>query len=373
MKKALLVTEDFYPFLGGVSTYWEHLGEHMPIHDWVVLAPLLSRGAQEKQTLYRIYRKKFYRKWLFPRWIPIFFHIASVCKREHIQMIVVTHVLPVGTVARMVSLVFRIPYCVSVHGLDISLALRNKRKKALCGAVLRHASFILANSQSTAHTLSFYRVNQALIHLLYPSPSITPALLDPTWPSQLRAKFSSKKILLTVGRLVRRKGHEYVVRALPGLLVQFPDLVYCIVGDGPHREFLEHLTDQLSLRDHVVFLGSLPPQEIAGWYHACSIFIMTPEEVNGDVEGFGIVYLEAGSFGKPVIGTRTGGVPEAVIDGETGMLIEQKNSVEIQETIRRLLDDPEFAHRLGQRGRERVAESFNWKQQAEKLQYLLSL
>ncbi len=91
MKKALLVTEDFYPFLGGVSTYWEHLGEHMPIHDWVVLAPLLSRGAQEKQTLYRIYRKKFYRKWLFPRWIPIFFHIASVCKREHIQMIVVTH------------------------------------------------------------------------------------------------------------------------------------------------------------------------------------------------------------------------------------------------------------------------------------------
>ncbi|MEK7123094.1 MAG: glycosyltransferase family 4 protein, partial [Patescibacteria group bacterium] len=112
---------------------------------------------------------------------------------------------------------------------------------------------------------------------------------------------------------------------------------------------------------------------IAQWYDACTLFIMTPEDIDGDVEGFGIVYLEANSFGKPVIGTRTGGVAEAVHDGVTGILVEQKNISQIQEAVLRILRDGELATRLGQTGKRRVAEEFSWKKQAEKLKYLLSL
>ena len=182
-----------------------------------------------------------------------------------------------------------------------------------------------------------------------------------------------KKIILTVGRLVKRKGHEYVLRALPGVLAQEPDVVYCIISDGPYRKELEALTAELGMQQHVVFTGTLSPEDIAQWYAACAVFIMTPEDIAGDIEGFGIVYLEAQSFGKPVIGTRVSGVVEAVADGVTGVLVEQRDTVAIQHAIVRIVADTDFARRLGEAGKHRVAESFQWKHQAEKLQYVLSL
>lgn len=374
MKKSLLVTLDFHPNVGGVATYWKELGEWVSPSQWVVLAPPLPKGAQELKANYRIIRKSLLSRFLFPRWLPLFFHILYVCRRHHIERIVITHILPVGTAVWLLSKFLRIPYVVSAHGLDIASPRANARKKFLCARILHAANWIIVNSKATAAVVREYGIHEKKIQFVYPCASITPELLKGTvGNSALPAGVKSKKIILTVGRLVKRKGHEYVLRALPGVLAQEPDVVYCIIGDGPHRKDLELLTDELGMRDHVLLTGRLSSQDIAQWYAVCAVFIMTPEDIAGDIEGFGIVYLEAQSFGKPVIGTRVSGVVEAVADGVTGVLVGQRDTVAIQHEIVHMLTDTDFAQRLGEAGKHRVAESFQWKHQAEKLQYLLSL
>ncbi|MBI4599922.1 glycosyltransferase family 4 protein [Candidatus Uhrbacteria bacterium] len=374
MKKTLLVTLDFYPNVGGVAAYWKNIGERLPSSQWVVFAPLLQKGERELSAPYPIIRRALLSRFLFPRWLPLFFHILSACRAHHIERIIVGHILPTGTVVWILSALFHIPFIVSAHGLDIAAPRAHKRKKFLCSAVLHAASWVVVNSKATAAVVHGYGVSEKKIQYVYPAPSITPALLkesrgSPALPDAVK----NMKIILTVGRLVKRKGHAYVLRALPGVLAREPDVFYCIIGDGPYRQELEALTAELNIGQHVLFTGVISSEEIAQWYTACRVFIMTPEDIEGDIEGFGIVYLEAQSFGKPVIGTRVSGVVEAVADGETGILVEQRDTSAIQREIIHLLTDVDFSQKLGEAGKHRVAENFQWKHQAEKLQYLLSL
>lgn len=374
MKKTLLVTLDFYPNVGGVAAYWRELGERLPLADWIVLAPPLPKDEQELPARYPIIRRSLMSRFLFPHWLPLFFHIFTLCRTYRIERIVIAHVLPIGTAVWLLSKFNHIPYIVSAHGFDIAGVRTHARKKWLCSQILRSARWIVVNSKSTAQVVHSYGIEEKKIHCVYPAPSITPVLLKREGVlSAVPDRARNASIILTVGRLVKRKGHAYVLRALPGILAQEPNIFYGIIGDGPYRAELELLTAELHLQQQVFFTGKISSEEIAQWYAACKVFIMTPEDIEGDIEGFGIVYLEAQSFGKPVIGTRVSGVSEAVADGETGILVEQRDTVAIQHALVRMLTDTDFAQKLGEAGKRRVAENFQWKHQAEKLQYVLSL
>ncbi len=374
MKKTLLITLDFYPNVGGVAAYWRELGQWLPSSDWIVLAPPLPKGEREIAVKYQIIRRSLISRFLFPRWLPLFYHIFKACRTYHVERIVVAHVLPIGTAVWLLSKCTHIPYIVSVHGLDIASARTHSRKKWACSHILRSARWIVVNSKSTSTVVRSYAIDEKKIHCVYPAPCITPVLLKSGAPLlALPESARSSRIILTVGRLVKRKGHAYVLRALPGVLAQEPNILYCIIGDGPYRAELESLAAELHLQKNVLFTGMISSEEIAHWYANCSVFIMTPEDIEGDIEGFGIVYLEAQSFGKPVIGTRVSGVSEAVADGVTGILVEQRDTVAIQHALVQLLTDSMYTHKLGEAGKLRVAENFQWKHQAEKLQYILSL
>jgi len=375
MKKTLLVTLDFFPTIGGIATYWERLGMYLPSRQWVVLAPPLEKDAPELSANYAIIRRSFLTRFFFPRWVPLFFHVLTVCRKERVERIIVAQILPIGTVVWFLAKVFHIPYIVSAHGLDIAAPLTNPRKRFLCSRILQSAQWVIVNSRATEGVVRAYGISEKKIRFVYPAPSITPALLSQKKEktSAIPTTMQGKTIILTVGRLVKRKGHAFVLRALPGILAALPNVVYCIVGDGHYRDELIALARDLNIQDSVFFTGTLSSAAIAQWYDACSVFVMTPEDSAGDIEGFGIVYLEAQSFGKPVIGTRVSGVVEAVLDGATGVLVEQRNTVEIQKEIIHLLIDTEYAKKLGEAGRQRVTEEFQWKHQSEKLEYLLSL
>ena len=182
-----------------------------------------------------------------------------------------------------------------------------------------------------------------------------------------------KKILLTVGRLVERKGQDTVISALPEIIKKVPDLKYLIVGTGPYQKTLARLVDQNQLGNYVKFINPSSENDLAALYQLCDVFIMPSRQLpSGDVEGFGIVYLEANSFGKPVIGGRSGGVPEAVIDGQTGILVDPTNIDQIAQQTIRLLTNQALAQRLGLQGLERVAEEFDWQAQTEKIKQILS-
>jgi phosphatidylinositol alpha-1,6-mannosyltransferase len=173
-------------------------------------------------------------------------------------------------------------------------------------------------------------------------------------------------LLLSIGRLVARKGFDDCIRAVANLAAEGLSVRYAIVGDGPARRDLEKLAADIGAGDRVRFIGTVTKADLAAHFAACDAFVMTPKMRGADVEGFGIVYLEAGLFGKPVIGSRSGGVPDAVLHEKTGLLVEPGKHDAIAAAVRRLAADKAFRDRLGDAGRRRVLEEFSPERAAER-------
>lgn len=172
--------------------------------------------------------------------------------------------------------------------------------------------------------------------------------------------------LLTVGRLVSRKGIDRVLEALAVLLAEFPDLRYRIVGDGPDRQRLESLASELGVGHAVTFLGRVPDEALPSLYRQAHIFVMPAREERdaASVEGFGIVYLEASASGLAVVAARSGGVSEAVRAGETGRLVPPDDPEALVRALRALIVDGEERERLGCAGRRWTVEEMGWEQTA---------
>jgi phosphatidylinositol alpha-1,6-mannosyltransferase len=174
-------------------------------------------------------------------------------------------------------------------------------------------------------------------------------------------------LALTVGRLQRRKGHDLVLEALAGIDRREPSIRYVIVGDGEERERLEAMVERLQISGSVQFAGAVPADELPVYYAAADIFVH-PNRVDGaDVEGFGIVFLEAGAAGLPVIAGDSGGVPEAVADGETGFLVSGTSVDQLRDTLTRLARSSDLRRTLGAAGRARVERHFSWEQAASRV------
>lgn len=183
-----------------------------------------------------------------------------------------------------------------------------------------------------------------------------------------------EKIILTVSRLMERKGQDIVIKTLPIVKKKFPNIKYILVGTeviGNEKDKLQKLVKKFDLEDVVIFAGSVNNNGLLDYYTLCNVFILTPKEVRTgnflDVEGFGIVYLEAGCCEKPVIGSKSGGVPDAVMDDKTGLLVDPGDVKQTAEAILRLFEHPELGKKLGKHARKRVVEELNWKNISQKI------
>ena len=168
-------------------------------------------------------------------------------------------------------------------------------------------------------------------------------------------------VVLTVARLVLSKGIQSVIGAMPRIVSEAPGTRYVIVGDGPDREHLVRLAAASPVADAITFLGALSDDEKFDCYNRCDVFALPSQR-----EGFGIAFLEANAFGKPVVGGRVGGVPDAVVHGETGLLVDPRSESEVAEAIILLLKKTDEARRLGDNGRRRVENELTWKESAGK-------
>ena len=166
-------------------------------------------------------------------------------------------------------------------------------------------------------------------------------------------------IVLSVGRLIERKGTEYLVRAASSLASR-GDVHFVIVGEGPERARLERLTAGLGVRDHVTFAGAVPNAQLAAYYRQCDIFahpVVT--DATGDVEGLGIVILEAMACSKPTVASGIGGITDVVVDDETGLLVPEKDADALAARLSTLLDSRELRERMGLAGKRRAHEHFS--------------
>jgi phosphatidyl-myo-inositol dimannoside synthase len=245
----------------------------------------------------------------------------------------------------------KLPFIIYAHGNEVFDALRSSWPKPRLSLI--RAARVLANSRFTADLVEKAGAEPARIEIIHAACDLRRKLLGPS---------DRTPVILSVGGLVERKGHDMVIAALPQLIERFPKLVYLIAGDGPCRSNLEQLAVKAGVGACVAFAGKVPDEHLPSIYSLCDVFVMPSRhrEEFGDVEGFGLVYLEANACAKPVVAGRSGGVPDAVIDGVTGFLVNPSSPQDISSAISRLLVSPELAARLGRQGRDRVLAEFTW-------------
>ena len=191
-----------------------------------------------------------------------------------------------------------------------------------------------------------------------------------------RLGLTERPVVVCVSRLVRRKGQDTLIRAMPHILAEVPDAVLLVVGGGPYRADLERLARETGVAGSVRFTGPVPWEELPAHYGAGDVFAMPCRTRRGglDVEGLGIVYLEASATGLPVVAGDSGGAPDAVLDGETGWVVRGGSPQAPRETAERvttLLKDAELRARMGKRGRQWVEEAWRWDLLAGRLRGLL--
>jgi phosphatidylinositol alpha-1,6-mannosyltransferase len=188
-----------------------------------------------------------------------------------------------------------------------------------------------------------------------------------------RLGLADRPVVVCVSRLVPRKGQDTLIRSLPEIHRRAPGTAILIVGGGPYRKRLEQMVDDAGLAGDVVFTGSVPWADLPEYFDAGDVFAMPCRTRRGglDVEGLGIVYLEASATGLPVVAGDSGGAPDAVIDGETGYVVDGRSAAQVAERIADLLDDPAKAKEFGRRGRDWIERAWRWDLIADRLHHLL--
>ena len=249
------------------------------------------------------------------------------------------------------------------HGNELLGAAKSPWDKPR--AALMASACVVANSRYTEGLLKNLGFPADRIRVVH--PGCDPARFRSVQVSEeARRRLSGgrpfARILLTVGNLVERKGHDTVIRALSTLSQGSGDIVYLIAGDGPYRATLERLAKSLGVADRVVFLGRVAEPDLPLLYSMADSFIMLSRERTDqcDVEGFGIVFVEAAACGTPAIAGRSGGVEDAVVDGATGLLVDPHDIAGVAHAITTLLSNRELTQRLGHAARKRAVSEFSW-------------
>lgn len=261
------------------------------------------------------------------------------------------------------------PLLVFVHGDEVNQTQRRRFQPRLRDAIYRAAdAIVVANRFAYERLIDVLRSPDRITMI---TPGVDTTLFYPgPRPEWVRSQFrtANDPLILTVGRLVRKKGHETVLRSLPAVLKRFSQTKYLVVGDGPERERLQNLAIDLGLGGCVHFAGNVPNYRIADYYRAADIFcLLNQEDDAGDIESFGMVFVEAGASGKPVVGGRSGGTAQSILDGRTGMLCEPGNSSQLSDLLLLLLSSRELRMQMGESGLARARDEFNWSSRATQL------
>lgn len=391
MATGLLIASIFPPICGGSAIVYHNLALHAA-GEIVVLAA--RRHYQTGETVsgweafdraqpYRIERmdlirplqvrsrSRWHSLWLLlrhdlPLKVMLLFRVAAIVRRERIGTVCLGELDSLGWLGPWVGMMgCRVVHY--IHGEEVTTATPWRYFGRHRGRYLRRADAVVAVSRFTRnHLVEAMGVDPARITLIpngIDTAAFTPGGKDPALVA--RYGLAGKRVLLSVGRLVERKGFDRTIAALPQILLRYPDVVYLIVGIGEQRSALERLAAEIGVADHVRFAGAVPSGELAAHYALADLFVLPNRTLpNGDTEGFGLVFLEANACGTPVIGGRAGGVVDAVQDGINGLLVDGDDTDAIAAAILRVLGDRALWERLRDGGLA-LADKAGWASRAK--------
>lgn len=377
--KCLLVANIFPPINGGSAVVYEGICQFSPPGSMQVLAPWRHYLDGEEVAGWREYdaaagfpieRLELLRPpmvqsgsvwhsvWLqlavdLPLKARVLWRAIRLVRRAGIDVLCVCELSSGSWLGLLLKRLLGIPYINYIHGEEITTSSPYRLFGRRRVHYLQRAAAVVAVSEFTrGELISRMGVPAARIELIVNGVDAGRFQPGPKPPALLaRYGLAGKQVLLTVGRLVERKGIDTMLRALPMVLAQNPDARYLIVGSGDYRPALDALVAELGLGDAVIFAGRVAQEDLVAHYQLCDLFVMPNRELdNHDTEGFGLVFLEANACGKAVIGGRAGGVVEAVRDGETGLIVDSTDVAAVATAVTGLLQDDERRSAMGERG-----------------------
>ncbi|WP_408894301.1 glycosyltransferase family 4 protein [Paenibacillus taichungensis] len=377
----VFVAIDFPPEKGGIHDYAYGLISQIPAEETTVLTNKIKDVAASEQfdqkTDFQIIRKRIFwnsnKLLLILSQLILVFQLILLKWRKKTDEIHFINIFPVGIAGPFMKTFFGVKYFSYVHGLDI-MGMVNSRLFPLLLFILRRSEKVIANSQYTKSKLVELGIPEMQIVIIPPGLNVSKLISDSVINEDIRDKYDlhGKKVMITVSRLVERKGHDVTLKAISHVIERIPNLKYLICGDGPHRGELERLVRQYGLDSVVVFTGGITDRELHQLYECSDLFVMPSRDIKekGDVEGFGIVFLEANYYRLPVIAGNSGGIPDAVKDEITGYLVNPLDEKEIANRIEELITDEGLARTMGNNGYDWVINHCLWSHRGQLLKQL---
>jgi len=372
----LFVTNDFGPRAGGIETFVIGLIERRPIGQTIVYTSAQA-GSEEYDKAWKsqfgvtVIRDRARILLPTPR---VARNVARIIKESDIHVAAFGAAAPLGLLSSSMKRAGVQKTVALTHGHEVwwakvfpfNLALRK------IGTTVDSLTYLGEFTQrAIARSLSKGSAEK----MIKIAPGIDVDHFSPQDSSQLRRnlRLENKRVIVSVGRLVHRKGQDHLIQALPEILKSVPDAHILMVGQGPYLSHLKKLVEDLNLVDHVSFIGRIQYAQLPQYICVGDVFIMPSRSrfFGLEVEGLGIVYLEASACGLPVIAGSSGGAPDAVLEGVTGIVVDGENNNEIAAAAIKLLNDLDGARAMGLAGREWIIENWRWEIWSERFNKLL--
>jgi phosphatidyl-myo-inositol dimannoside synthase len=369
--RVLAITNDFPPKVGGINYYVAHLLSRFPRGEVTVFASDWP-GAPEHDSGFPHRVVRWGSRSMYPT-AGVFDAVLGLIEEDRPDIVLFGAAAPLGLLGPAIEKRTGVPYASFTHGVEV-WAGQVPVTRTLLGRIGKNARLITGPSRWTVDLLRSVVGEGPRIEVLPSGVDVEnfhPAVPD----AQVRARhgLDGHPVVCCVSRLTLRKGQDQVIRALPEILTEEPDARFLVVGGGPDLERLQGLARRKRVEDRVVFAGEVSYRELPAYFRAGQVFAMPcrTRKLGLEVEALGAVFLQAAAVGRPCVAGDSGGAPEAVLDGETGLVVDGTDADAVGEAVLRLLRDPEGAAKLGARGAEWVRRELTWDALSARLRGLL--
>ncbi|MFF0635843.1 glycosyltransferase family 4 protein [Nocardia sp. NPDC004151] len=374
MGRTLLVTNDFPPRPGGIQSYLHALALQLPADELVVYAPRWKGDSHWKFDAQQPFQVVRHPTTLMLPTPLVARRARKLLRDEQCDRVWFGAAAPLALMSPVLRKAGAERILASTHGHEVGWSMLPGARQAL-RVIGDHTDVVTYVSKYTRRRFAAAFGAQSALEYLPPAVDAEVFKPDPAARTELRARYGlgDRPTILCLSRLVPRKGQDSLIAAMPDIRKRVKGAVLVIAGGGPYEQKLRELVAALGVSDSVVFTGRVPSQELAAHHTIADVFAM-PCRTRGaglDVEGLGIVFLEASATGVPVIAGNSGGAPETVREGETGRVVNGRKLESLADAIVDILSDRDAAAAMGAAGRAWVQQQWRWDLMGQRLQQLL--
>ena len=356
----IITTQCFYPSIGGIEALMTGIAGAMHKSGKDIL--VIADGKKDESDESKAYSIKRFNGWKPIRRIKKARYIDQLCNTSNIEAIYADSWKSIEYLK-----IINVPIFVLAHGTEIQknieiLNIYKKFKQKRILSSYKKSTKIIANSNYTNDLIKeSLKIDANKISIIHPGIDIYEKFIHNNTIRKIKNIINnSHPVILTLARLELRKGHKFVIAALSRLKEKYPNFLYIIAGDGPFKKEIVEYAKMLGINDNIRFLGWITEPEKSVLLKSTNLFIMTPHLDDQSVEGFGMSFIDAAFHSLATIGTDSGGIPDAIIDGKTGLIAKTSDVSDITAKIDELLSNPKKRIALGKAGQNNALEKFQW-------------